>query len=70
MSRGPRGSFQKWADDVNDQGYTFPKFEKYFKEGVRFTVPDLSKRASNSTTSYGAGAFSPAGGQLTVTYAN
>jgi choline dehydrogenase len=68
--RGDRGSYQKWADAVGDDSYTFDNLMPYFKKSVKFTPPNTSLRASNATAEYNLEAFSPTGGPLQVTYAN
>lgn len=62
-------SLQRWADDVNDQSYTFENMLPYYKKGMQFTPPDTSRRASNATAEYNPGSFDSSGpGQ--VSYAN
>lgn len=55
--RGTIGSYQKWADEVCDQSYTFAHLLKYFKRSVNLTPPDTEKRFSNSTVRYNPAAF-------------
>lgn len=38
--RGTVGSYQKWADQVDDQSWTFPNILPYFKRSVKFTGPN------------------------------
>jgi choline dehydrogenase len=68
--RGDRGSYQKWADAVDDDSYTFDNLLHYFKKSVKFTPPNASVRAPNATTEFNSAAFSSTGGPLQVTYAN
>ncbi|KAG8626352.1 hypothetical protein KVT40_005297 [Elsinoe batatas] len=68
--RPDRGSMQKWADDVGDQSFTWDNMQQYFRKSARFTPPNTTKRASNATTKFNAGAFSTAGSPLSVSYAN
>lgn len=68
--RGDRGSYQRWADEVGDESYTFDNLMPYFKKSVKFTPPDTSRRASNASAEYNADAFSSSGGPLQVSYAN
>jgi choline dehydrogenase len=68
--RGDRGSYQKWADAVDDNSYTFDNLLPYFKKSVKFTPPNASVRASNATAEFNAAAFSSTGGPLEVSYAN
>jgi len=67
--RPDKGSLQQWADQIGDQSYTFDNMLPYFKKSVQFTAPS-SKRAPNASAEYNAGAFSPVGGPLQVSYAN
>lgn len=67
--RGTVGSYQKWADLVDDQSYTFDSLLPYFKKSVNFTAPS-SYRAANATAEFNADAFDPAGGPLHVSYTN
>jgi choline dehydrogenase len=68
--RGDKGSYQKWADAVGDDSYTFDNLMPYFKKSVKFTPPNTELRAPNATADYNTDAFSPTGGPLEVTYAN
>lgn len=68
--RGDRGSYQRWADEVDDQSYTFDNLLPYFKKSIQFTPPKSPPRAANASTEYNAAAFDPAGGPLQVSYAN
>ncbi|EAT86517.1 hypothetical protein SNOG_06686 [Parastagonospora nodorum SN15] len=47
-----RGAFQKWADDVDDQSFTYDKIAQYYKKPVRFVPPRPNTRFSNATPSY------------------
>lgn len=67
--RGSRQSYQKWADAVGDQGYTFDNLLPFFKKSVAFTPPS-SLRAVNASAEYNAAAFGSTGGPLHVSYAN
>jgi choline dehydrogenase len=68
--RGSKGSYQKWADEVGDQSYSFSKFLHYFKMSVKFTPPNVSVRAANSTPQYSTSDYSSSGGPLHVSYPN
>lgn len=68
--RGSTGSYQKWADAVGDQSYTYPDFLPYFKKSVHFTPPNQGARASNATPLYDESLFSNAGGPLQISYPN
>ncbi|EMR85826.1 hypothetical protein ACHAPC_007602 [Botrytis cinerea] len=67
--RGTTQSYQKWADAVDDQSYTFDGLFPYFQKSVRFTPPG-SSRASNASAEFSASAYSSSGGPLEVSYAN
>ncbi|KAJ4312857.1 hypothetical protein N0V94_007238 [Neodidymelliopsis sp. IMI 364377] len=66
------GSYQRWADVVGDQSYTFSRLLGYFKQSSTLTPPDLKKRnASNATVLYDSGAFdNRLHGPLQVSWAN
>lgn len=68
--RGTVQSYQKWADQVGDQSWTWDNIQQYFKKSVAFTPPDTTKRAPNASAEYNPTAFSPSGGPLSVSYAN
>jgi choline dehydrogenase len=70
MARGTIGCYQKWADLVGDDSYTFDNILPYFKKSANFTPPNYAKRGPNSTVSYDPSAFSPDGGPLHVSYFN
>ncbi|KAH6694933.1 hypothetical protein BKA61DRAFT_711361 [Leptodontidium sp. MPI-SDFR-AT-0119] len=42
--RGTIGSYQAWADMVDDQSYTFSNLLPYFKKSIIFTPPNYAKR--------------------------
>ncbi|TDZ14567.1 Dehydrogenase patE [Colletotrichum orbiculare MAFF 240422] len=67
--RGTKQSYQKWADAVGDDSYTWDALEPYFKKSVKFTPPGPS-RFPNASAEYNPDAFSPSGGPLEVSYAN
>lgn len=68
--RGTKGSYQKWADEVKDQNYTFNNILPYFQKGPTFTPPNNEKRGVDSSILYDPAAFSPTGGPLQVSYTN
>ncbi|KAH7347060.1 GMC oxidoreductase-like protein [Pyrenochaeta sp. MPI-SDFR-AT-0127] len=70
--RGTVGSYQRWADLVGDQSYTFDKVLPYFKRSSTLTPPNLQKRnAPNATVLYDATAFDNSlRGPLQVSWAN
>ncbi|CAG8958995.1 hypothetical protein HYFRA_00012154 [Hymenoscyphus fraxineus] len=69
--RGTTGTYQRWADIVEDQSYTFDNLLPYFQRSCHFTPPNLEKRNSaNATPEYDPSAFSTTGGPLQVSYVN
>lgn len=68
--RGDKGSYQRWADAVGDQSYSWDNFLPYFKKSIKFTPPKSPPRAANASAEYNAAAFDPAAGPLQVSYAN
>ncbi|KAJ0164977.1 Versicolorin B synthase [Colletotrichum tanaceti] len=67
--RGTKQSYQKWADAVGDDSYTWDALLPHFKKSVKFTPPGPS-RFPNASAEYDLDAFSPSGGPLDVSYAN
>ncbi|QSZ37525.1 hypothetical protein DSL72_008623 [Monilinia vaccinii-corymbosi] len=67
--RGTKQSYQRWADAVGDQSYTFDGLLPYFQKSVHFTPPGTC-RDPNASAQYSASAFSSSGGPLEVSYAN
>ena len=68
-NRGTVGSYQRWADEVGDQSYTFDNIQEYFKKSLNFTPPDIAKRGVNATPQYDAYTLGQ-GGPLDITYSN
>ncbi|USP75497.1 Cyclase atC [Curvularia clavata] len=70
--RGTIGAYQRWADLVGDQSYTFSRILPYFKKSSTLTPPNLEKRnAPNATVRYDASVFDNAlRGPLQVSWAN
>lgn len=68
--RGTRGSYQQWANAVDDPSFTFENLLPYFKKSPNFTAPNPSKLPSGDNISYDASAFNDAGGPLHVSYSN
>lgn len=48
--RATKGSYQRWADLVGDQSYTFPNILPYFKRSTHLTPPNLEKRNTPNAT--------------------
>lgn len=55
---------------MNDSSYEFNAVLPYYEKSVQFTPPNTLTRAPNATAEYNAGAFSPTGGPLQVSYPN
>lgn len=70
--RGTVGAYQRWANIVGDQSYTFEKLLPFFKRSSTLTAPNLLKRNTpNATVSYDASAFDNSlSGPLQVSWAN
>jgi hypothetical protein len=66
--RGSTGSYQKWADIIDDQSYTFPSLLPFFKKSVQFTPLTSPERTSNSAPLFDESQFSSSGGPLQVSY--
>jgi choline dehydrogenase len=47
--RATNESYQRWADLVGDQSYTFEQWLPFFQKSIHYTPPDKEKRASNAT---------------------
>lgn len=68
--RSSASAYQKWADMVGDDSYTFDNLLPYFKKSVRLTPPNLEKRnAANATPEYDASSFGN-GSPLDVSWNN
>ncbi|TKA79215.1 hypothetical protein B0A55_03965 [Friedmanniomyces simplex] len=63
-------SLQKWADDVEDQSYTWDNLLPYYKKAVHFTPPNETRSNVNSSNPYDAAAFEPDGGPVQVSFSN
>jgi choline dehydrogenase len=56
--RATYGAYQKWADLVGDQSYTFPNILPFFKKSAYLWAPNFPKRnTANATFNYDASAF-------------
>ena len=67
--RSTRQTYQKWADEIGDQSYTFDNISPYFQRSLNFTPPDNSKRGSNATPQYDTSTLGE-GGYLDITFSN
>ena len=69
--RGTTGAYDRWADIVGDQSYTFPNLLPYFQKSCHFSPPNDAKRQTpNATVKFDRHAFSSTGGPLQVSYSN
>ena len=59
-------SLQKWADEVDDQSWTWSNMLPYYKKSTHFTPPNETLYNINSSNPYDASAFKPNGGPLQV----
>ena len=70
LNRGSAGSYQQWADTVDDQTYTFQNLLPFFQKSPKFTPPNIAKRGIGSEVIFDPTAFSSTGGPLQVSYTN
>lgn len=69
--RGTFGSYDRWADVVGDDSYTFANLLPYFRRSCEFHPPDFNKRQIlNATVKFDVSAFDVDGGPLQVSYSN
>ena len=67
--RASSGTYQRWADLVEDQSYAFANLLPYFKKSCHLTPPDASDRDThNATIRFDAAAFDKDGGPLQVSW--
>ena len=64
--RGTKGYYQRWADLVGDDSYTWDNVLPYFLKGIHFTEPS-NFRAANSTPKYDRSSVNGKG-PLSVTF--
>ncbi|KAI1381390.1 glucose-methanol-choline oxidoreductase [Hypoxylon crocopeplum] len=68
--RGTVGSYQMWADVVNDTSYTFDNLLPFFEKSLNFTPPNTQHRLQNATPEYDDSALGDNTGPLSVTFPN
>ena len=68
--RGTRDSYQRWADLVGDQSFTFDNLLPYFEKSPNFTPPNSSTVPNGPSIGNTSEFFSPNGGPLHVSYSN
>lgn len=62
-------SLQKWADEVDDQSYTWDQFLPYFKKSCNYTGPNQALY-TNATNRENPDHFDSAGGPLRLSFSN
>lgn len=65
--RSSVGAFQKWAEEVGDEGYTFDNLLPFFKKSISFTSPASSKINPNVSLPLEENVIA-SGGPLQVSY--
>ena len=69
--RATIGAYDRWADLVGDQSFTFDNLLPYFQKSCHFSPPNDAKRQTpNATVKYDPHAFTATGGPLQVSYSN
>ncbi|KAK5078077.1 hypothetical protein LTS08_003081 [Lithohypha guttulata] len=69
--RGTIGSYQLWAEEVDDSSYTWDEWLPYFQRSVHYWSPDMTRRPANaSVPSPSPEAFIESGGPVEVGYIN
>ena len=68
--RGTVEAYQRWADEVGEQSYTFDALLPYFEKSLNFTPPDNAKRGLNATPQYDAQNLGAGGQPLDITFPN
>ncbi|KAI2617414.1 glucose-methanol-choline oxidoreductase [Hypoxylon sp. NC1633] len=68
--RGTVGSYQMWADAVNDTSYTFDNFVPFFEKSLKFTPPNPQHRLQNATPMYDDTLLGDGTGPLSLTFPN
>lgn len=64
---GTAGSYQEWADEVDDQTYTFDQFQTFLHKPLNFTPP-VPDRPANATPQYAPDLNQDKDGPLSVTF--
>jgi choline dehydrogenase len=64
---GTRGSYQAWADALDDDSYSFDAFSPYLHKPINFTPP-VSTRLPNSTARYASDLLNHTDGPLQITF--
>lgn len=74
-NRGTIGSYQVWADAVDDQSWTFENLLPYFARGINLTIPDPNNTVRAANASHiplpaNPDAYNETGGPLHISYPN
>lgn len=67
---GTRSLYQRWADVVGDESYTFDRLLPFFEKSLKFTLPDTSLRFANGTAEYDPNVLGNGSGPLSVTFSH
>jgi len=68
--RGTKASYQRWADTVGDQSYTFDRLLPFFEKSLKFTPPNMELRFANGTPEYDPTVLGNGSGPLSVTFSH
>jgi choline dehydrogenase len=68
--RATVASYQRWADAVGDQSYTFSQLLPFFEKSLKFTPPDMELRFANGTPEYDPTVLGNGSGPLSLTYSH
>ena len=68
--RGTKEAYQRWADEVDDQSYTFEALLPFFEKSLNFTPPNNQKRGLNATPQYDTSSLGAGGQPLDITFPN
>lgn len=68
--RGTRFSYQRWADLVGDQAYTFDRLLPFFEKSISFTPSDMDLRFANGTPEYDLSVMGNGSGPLSITFSH
>ncbi|KAJ9604780.1 hypothetical protein H2200_010895 [Cladophialophora chaetospira] len=66
--RPSAGALQKWADEVDDQSYTFENFLPFLRKSIHFNPPTASSLPANVSVPYNTEELGSTGGPLQVSY--
>ncbi|KAF2689767.1 GMC oxidoreductase, partial [Lentithecium fluviatile CBS 122367] len=68
--RGTKGSYKRWAEEVDDESYEWDAFRKYFDKGTIFYKADMSKRPANATPEFDPAGERATSGPVSLAYTN